>query len=391
MTWRACMWRLGGTAAASMLLAGCAVDPPPRELPATTPERLSAWQLFEQDADTLGPGADVEPYRLAVPLFTDHAWKLRTIRLPEGGTITTRADGRLQFPVGTVISKTFYYPVDTATGTLDAEAPRDAVEPTPGSLQRDRVRLVETRLLIRRDDGWEAAPYVWNAAGTEATLRIEGAYVPLTVRQGGRMLAVDYMVPDRNQCGGCHVRDHASGELEPLGPRLENLQVAWTPDATDRPSATAGQIDDWQRRGLLTLGNDPLPHAFPAMTDTDAPLARRARAWLDVNCAHCHHPTGAADTSGLFLAASIPFGTQVGRCKPPVAAGRGSGGLRHDIAPGAPEASILVHRMASTDPGVMMPELGRSVTDAAAVALISAWIADMAPACNPLVDSFGRS
>ena len=63
--------------------------------------------------------------------------------------------------------------------------------------------------------------------------------------------------------------------------------------------------------------------------------------------------------------------------KHPVAAGRGSGGLKQVIVPGDPDASILMYRMASIEPGVAMPELGRSVEDADGLALIRAWIAAM--------------
>jgi hypothetical protein len=47
------------------------------------------------------------------------------------------------------------------------------------------------------------------------------------------------------------------------------------------------------------------------------------------------------------------------------------------IAPGRPEASILVHRMASTEPGVMMPELGRSLVHEEGLALVRDYIARM--------------
>jgi hypothetical protein len=60
-----------------------------------------------------------------------------------------------------------------------------------------------------------------------------------------------------------------------------------------------------------------------------------------------------------------------------VAAGRGSGGLLFDIAPGDPEGSIVVHRMASTEPGVMMPELGRSTVHEEGLALVRAYVAGL--------------
>jgi hypothetical protein len=48
--------------------------------------------------------------------------------------------------------------------------------------------------------------------------------------------------------------------------------------------------------------------------------------------------------------------------KAPVAAGKGSGGLLYDIVPGKPDESILQFRIESVHPGIMMPELGRSIT-----------------------------
>jgi hypothetical protein len=63
--------------------------------------------------------------------------------------------------------------------------------------------------------------------------------------------------------------------------------------------------------------------------------------------------------------------------KRPVAAGRASAGFDFSIEPGHPERSILLHRMESTDPGVMMPELGRQLADARALALMRDWIAGM--------------
>jgi hypothetical protein len=48
--------------------------------------------------------------------------------------------------------------------------------------------------------------------------------------------------------------------------------------------------------------------------------------------------------------------------------------------PGHPEQSILVYRMASTEPGVMMPQIGRTLSHKEAVALISDYISSLKPA-----------
>jgi hypothetical protein len=63
--------------------------------------------------------------------------------------------------------------------------------------------------------------------------------------------------------------------------------------------------------------------------------------------------------------------------KTPVAAGRGSGGFQFDIEPGHPEKSILVYRIESMDPGVMMPEIARTLVHKEGVQLIKEWIKQM--------------
>ena len=52
---------------------------------------------------------------------------------------------------------------------------------------------------------------------------------------------------------------------------------------------------------------------------------------------------------------------------------------KYTILPGSPEESLLVYSMNSTDPGIMMPELGRKVIHKEGVALIEQWIKDMKP------------
>jgi len=111
-------------------------------------------------------------------------------------------------------------------------------------------------------------------------------------------------------------------------------------------------------------------------------LEQRARAYLDINCAHCHNPDGPGNTSGLDLRAFQNDMVALGECKTPVAAGRGSGNLRFAILPGRPEESILVHRLGSTEPKVMMPELGRSAVHREGLELIRSWIAAMKGSCE---------
>ena len=144
------------------------------------------------------------------------------------------------------------------------------------------------------------------------------------------------------------------------------------------PDGPENQLARWTRLGLLEGAPKPSSvAATAAWTDPALLVADRARAYLDANCAHCHNPSGTANNSGLFLELEQTDPVARGIGKRPVAAGRGAGDLEFNIIPGEPDSSIVIHRMESTEPGVMMPELGRSLVHAEAVALMRQYIAEM--------------
>ncbi|MGE8220251.1 MAG: SO2930 family diheme c-type cytochrome [Stenotrophomonas acidaminiphila] len=361
-------------ALAALLLAGCARAPAPepvRFFADGQPERLAEWNVLYVADGRLRLNARVLPYDLDSALFTDYAHKLRTVWMPAGSAARYQPDGALDFPVGTIISKTFYYPRGD-DGTVLRSADTGA-EPD-GGLTLDRVRLVETRLLVRRASGWLALPYVWNDAQTEARLMRTGDLVPLTLAGAdGRRQQLDYLVPDENQCAGCHGTDLRSRQISPIGPKARHLNHDFA-----YASGKANQLRHWQALGqLVDVPAGTLPRNV-AWNDPQAPLDARARAYLDINCGHCHSDKGAARTSGMWLDANTHDPLRIGRCKLPIAAGQGTGNRAWDIVPGAPDDSILTYRMESTDPGVMMPELGRALVHEEGVALIRQWIAAMA-------------
>lgn len=121
--------------------------------------------------------------------------------------------------------------------------------------------------------------------------------------------------------------------------------------------------------------------ANAGLGDKEASLDHRVRSYLDINCGHCHSPVGAADTSGMFLNIEETDPLKLGVCKPPVAAGQGTGGFLFGIDPGNGKESILTFRMESLDPGAMMPELGRSLVHEEGVELIIDWIEAMSGEC----------
>lgn len=297
----------------------------------TLPRTLSDFGFFE-DEGARQPASGVYSYSLNTPLFSDGAEKLRYIYVPDAEKVATEGAGLLRFPVGSAIIKTFAFGED-----------------------EDR-RFIETRVLLHRADGWTALPYRWNEEQTEARLALAGGRVAITRSDGTE---ISYRIPNKNQCKACHSVD---GEVVPIGPKARNLSRDWLVGMHDE-----GRLD------RVPEGSD----ALPMWRDASATNEARARAYLDVNCAHCHQPGGGASNSGLDLRWEQDDLFALGVNKPPVAAGRGAGGLLVSIAPGEPDKSILVHRMDSVEPGVAMPELGRSTTDDDAVAVMRDWIEGM--------------
>ena len=315
--------------------------------------KLSQYQLFAGEPALQRPAEGVVPYGLNSALFSDYADKLRFVKLPAGSRASYRDDAVFEFPVGTVIAKTFAYS-------------KDARDPSLGR------KLLETRILKREADGWVGLPYIWNEAQTDAVLDVAGDTRDITwTHTDGRTRSVNYIIPNANQCKGCH----KSGEvMTPIGPRARQLNGEFA-----YATGVENQLEFWTNHGVLE--GAPSASEAPRLARWSDPksgtLDDRARAWLEINCAHCHNPAGAARNSGLDLLASQQNPTAFGVNKTPVAAGLGSGGLEFDIVPGKPERSILAYRIASTHPGVMMPELGKRLVHEEGVALIREWIKAM--------------
>jgi len=300
------------------------------------PGKLSDYGFFT-DLPAETPAARVVGYDLETPLFSDYADKHRYLYVPPGQKARYAGEAAFELPVGSALIKTFGYP------------------------QAGKFRPLETRLLLRRASGWVALPYVWNAEGTDAVLKRAGTRIPVEFTDpAGKHHAISYAVPNQNQCKDCHA---LAGAITPIGVKARFLNHA-------------GQLEKLVAADML----DRLPADAPRIARWDNPAAKlddRARAYLEINCAHCHNPAGAASNSGLFLEHSRRDPVALGIGKRPVAAGRGSGGRDFAIQPGDPDASILIYRMESTDPGIAMPELGRATVHKEGVALLRAWIESM--------------
>ncbi len=320
------------------------------------PRTLSQWRLFVGQPSNLQPNKGVIPYDLNTQLFTDYAAKHRFVWMPPGTSALYRETETFEFPVGTIFSKTFAYPIRGQAG---------------------KERLIETRLLVHAKSGWVGLPYVWNDGQTDATLQVAADPTPVHwTHPSGENYAIEYIIPNANQCKSCHENAKV---MSPLGPKARNLNKDF-----DYPEGRANQLGYWTKIGYLR--GAPPPEKASRQVVWDDPVTgsveARARAYLDVQCAHCHNPNGPARTSGLYLNASMTDPLRLGVCKVPVSAGQGSGDLRFDIVPGKPQESIFVYRMNSSTPKIMMPELGRTVVHKEAVALMREWITSMRGDCG---------
>ncbi|MEM7232652.1 MAG: SO2930 family diheme c-type cytochrome, partial [Planctomycetota bacterium] len=321
------------------------------------PPKLSDWGLFEGNGASQEPVSGVVPYDLNTELFADYAAKRRFVRLPTGEAATYRAKRVFDFPRGTVIAKTF-------------SMPRDFTDPKQGEV------LLETRILSHEENGWFGFSYLWNAEQTDAKLALGGAEVDVEwVHSDGQNRSNRYVVPSAQQCKSCHMTQLESRKIEPIGPKARHLNKDFS-----YSSGAQNQLAHWSSVGILK--DAPSPDDAPKATqayDASQPIAKRARAWLDINCSHCHSKTGPASSSGLDLTIHETDPSRLGILKVPVAAGRGSGGRRHGIVPGTPDESILVYRIESTDPAIMMPTLPRRLVDEEGAKLIRRWVAELPP------------
>ena len=322
-------------------------------------ERLSDYALFRGELNQLHPIDRLLPYDLNTALFSDYAQKQRFIYVPVEVSIAFTNSHRLEFPTGTVLVKNFYYNDDDRNSSSGRT-------------------LIETRLLIRYDDGWKPNTYVWNSDQTDAFLKRTGEVKPLTWTDSeGKTRHLEYKIPSVNDCGTCH---RTNGEIMVLGPNVRNLNRSM-----DYSTGHEHQLLKWKREGFF--GEDFSIDALAKLPVWDdegcSSLNQRARAYLDVNCSSCHHEAGSARNSGLYLDYDQEDPYRLGVCKVPVAAGSGTAGLKYDVVPGKPHESLLLHRMKSTVPGVRMPEIGRTLVHEEAIRLIDEWIESMdLPTCE---------
>ena len=328
--------------------------------------KLSDYGFFVGNLKDQKPSRNVLPYRPASELFSDYAHKLRFVWMPPGTQATYDGDDNvLDFPVGTVLIKTFYF---------------DNVQP------QNKRKIIETRLLIKiaeatpTNSGWETYNYIWNERMKEAYLDTDGngIFVPITFSENGIEKSLTYKVPAQTECRTCHKHNptqSANGEITlPIGPKPQNLNFDY-----DYGDFQMNQLQKWISQGYLenNLPNDI--YSTVDWKDTTQPLELRARSYLDMNCAHCHRVGGHCDYVEPKFNFSNTDITQLGLCMEPL--------FQIDDAPyiinaGDSDHSELIVRIASTDQSIMMPIIGRTTVHEEGVAMLREWIDTMSEHCE---------
>ncbi|TRW23342.1 hypothetical protein FMM05_14205 [Flavobacterium zepuense] len=314
--------------------------------------KLSDYKFFEGDLKNLLPVYGVLPYNLNSSLFTDYALKKRFVWMPAGKKATYAGDGTvLDFPVGAALIKTFYY---------------NTVVPDNSTV------IIETRIMIKKENGWIFADYLWNEAQTEATLSTAGLTTRISWIENGTIKITDYVVPMTSMCIKCHELSEAPVAI---GPKPQNLNRMYT-----YSDGTKNQLAKWIEFGYL----DAAPQTIASTvdwTDTTQPLDLRVRSYLDINCAHCHTDNTDCGYTPMNLAFNKSGLTpgNLGICREPV--DFVTGDQQYIVVGQNPEGSLLHFRMNTGIQSEMMPTLGRKLVHEEAVAMIEQWINSLENTC----------
>jgi uncharacterized repeat protein (TIGR03806 family) len=315
------------------------------------PTLLSETGVFS-DLVTLKPTAGIIPYDLQAPLWSDGAYKLRWISLPEYAGVYAADDGAWQFPEGTVFVKHFEMAFD---------------ENQPEVRQR-----LETRLLVAASSGeYYGVTYKWNDAQTDATLVLEKDIEPLPINDADGN-PEQYFFPGPSDCGTCHAA--SAGHVLGVHTRQLNKEITYLPD-----TAPVNELVAWSGWGLFAdikfdATDAEASPQLASLADEDASLEDRVRSYWDGNCSMCH-----AGTTGTQPGWDARFSTPLDEQGVFAAPSQQRPGVSLLIAPGDREHSFIYMRGSSDQAGVRMPPLGRYISDDKYLDVLGRWI-DSLPA-----------
>ncbi|WP_310555846.1 hypothetical protein [Flavobacterium sp.] len=322
--------------------------------------KLSEYHFFDGDLKNQKPSLNVLPYEPASSLFADYAHKKRFVWMPSGKKATYNGDDNvLELPVGAVLIKTFYY---------------ENVQPN------NTTQIIETRLLVRKADGWKAYDYIWNTEQNEALLETteNGTFIPITWLENGVSKSVNYKTPSQTECLTCHKLNPTQttgGELTiPIGPKPQNLNTNYNYNGVSK-----NQLAMWKTAGYL---GDDIPTTINSTVnweDQTKSLETRARSYIDINCAHCHRQGGHCDYVNMRFNYSNTDLSSFGVCMTPLFTIENGPFV---INSGDANRSEMILRMNTEEGAIMMPIIGRNIIHEEGVQLMKDWINTLPANCR---------
>ena len=341
------------------------------------PKRISGTGFYE-DILAKKISADVVPFDVNSPLWTDGAIKQRYIAVPPGAKVIydDTAD-TYAYPDRAMVIKNFS--LDTIPGN-------------PAS----RI-LIETRFTgvkkVAGKDKWFLWAYRWRLDQSDAELVTDtGANALVRIYDKGAGQAPrlkKWRYPDKVQCAACHRVAGTGGRTV----------LAFFTAQLNRPMAADpafNQIQHFFDIGLLAM---PAGIAKPDFSksprwarwdDATASLELRARSYIAANCSGCHGTRGI----GTQAANTITIDYDYHDMKPhmDLAAKKLVGVFPIDsaglIVPGRPDRSVLLYRQQArnqkdqdfTAERDAMPPLGSFEPDTNAIKVVSTWITSLGSA-----------
>ncbi|MBM3847416.1 MAG: hypothetical protein FJ405_14185, partial [Verrucomicrobia bacterium] len=307
---------------------------------AVFPRTLRESGIF-QDLLSLQPSPGLIPYSLNNPFWSDHAIKSRWFGLQGAtDTMTFSKQGNWQFPTGAVWIK--HFEMEMTNGV-------------PSSKRR-----LETRFLLRNLDGVYGGTYRWDESQQNAFLVPEGGLDETLHIQGEFQVRTQkWRYPSRAECNACHTP--AGGYA--LGFNSSQLNR----DHNYGSGVHENQIEALKKAGYFSdPGPDDLSVLQPlaAHSNTNYPIAYRARSYIDANCSQCHQE-GSMATLDVFWDGKFETPTESSRL------------LERYMVPGNPLESLLFQRI--TDLDRLMPPVGSSVLNTNGIELLREWIASYPP------------
>jgi len=317
---------------------------------------LSEYHFFEGDLANLQPVYGVLPYNLINKLFTDYAHKKRFIWMPNNVKANYVSDFEpFDFPTGTILIKNFFY---------------------ENTLPNHDTKIVETRLMIKKQNQWVFATYQWNDEQTEAIYIMSGVDIPIDwIDENDQIRQVAYRIPPGADCLTCH---QSNDNPKPIGPKPQNINKDYNYSDGEK-----NQLEKWVEFGYLNNNYPSIINTVLKWDDTDNSLNERVRAYLDINCAHCHSDQGYCNYRSMRFAYHLTDNPDnLGICiehQEPIGI---APWLSHIITSQNPNRSVLYYRLNTTDETVRMPLKGRSLIHVEAVELLENWINSLSDNCN---------